>query len=113
MKATYRFAILSLLALVCVPSASGAYTSYGVGNKTCGTWVENRKRNDHYEMAQWMLGYISATGYYSVYRLRESEGQAFIIWMDNYCQDSPLEKFEKAVHELIESLREDRPRGKP
>lgn len=81
-----------------------ASTNYGAGTKTCGTWIEKRRTDDYFDMAQWMLGYISATDYYA-FDLKESEGQAFIAYMDNYCQQNPLDEFAVGVRKLISELR--------
>lgn len=77
---------------------------YGLGAKTCGTWLEKRRTNDYYDMGQWMLGYISAAEYYGP-DLKESEGQAFLAYMDNYCQKKPLDDFDVGVRQLINELR--------
>lgn len=79
-------------------------TVYGLGAKSCGTWVEKRRSNDHFDMAQWMLGYISAAGFYGP-DLRESEVQAFMTYLDNYCQQNPLQQFSGAVKRLITELK--------
>jgi hypothetical protein len=114
MTAIHRSVIVVLGGLALARSALGVtvYT-YGAGTKTCGAWVEKRKEDDHFAMAQWMLGYVSAAGYYGDFRLRESEGQALVVWMDNYCQQNPLETFEKGVQKLIDSLRKEGSRKKP
>jgi hypothetical protein len=49
------------------------------------------------------LGDISAADYYRPNQ-KESEGQAFISYMDNYCQQNPVDKFSAGVHRLIDEL---------
>jgi len=98
------FATLILAAVLSWSPLTSASTIYGVGAKTCGTWIEKRRTNDHFDMGQWMLGYISATDYYA-FELKESEGQAFIAYMDNYCQQNPLDEFAVGVRRLIGELR--------
>lgn len=96
--------ILIFAAVILYSSVASASTIYGMGAKTCGTWIEKRRTNDHFDMAQWMLGYISAAGYYA-FDLKESEGQAFVAYMDNYCQQNPLDDFSVGVRQLINELR--------
>lgn len=60
-------------------------------------------------MGEWMLGYIPAVGYYDVARLRDSDSGALFVWMDNYCQQNPLEAFETGVQKLLEPLPQDKP----
>jgi len=54
-------------------------------------------------MGQWMLGFISAAGYYGK-NLRESEGEAFGAWMDNFCTQNPLTTFDEGVKKLVNEL---------
>ena len=89
------------------PITTHANTLYGLGASTCGTWLQKRHANDHFEMGQWMLGYISAADYYGP-DLKESEGQALIFYMDNHCQQNPLEVFSVGVRRLIDELRKKR-----
>ena len=105
MRHTANFVIAALIALS--PITSHASTLYGLGAKTCGTWLEKRRTNDHFDMAQWMLGYISAADYYGP-DLKENEGQSFISYMDNYCQQNPLDQFSVGVDRLIDALRKKR-----
>lgn len=95
--------LIVVAVFTCSPLVASAATLYGLGAKTCGTWLEKRCANDHFDMAQWMLGYISAANYYT-FDFKESEGAAFIAYMDNYCQQNPLEKFSVGVRRLIDEL---------
>ncbi|MCI0561072.1 MAG: hypothetical protein MN733_21510 [Nitrososphaera sp.] len=85
------------------------HTVYSVGTRTCGAWVEARRKDDWYQMGQWILGYVSAAGFYAGYykdrSLKDSDSGAFLTYMDNYCQQHPLELFETGVRQLIEELR--------
>lgn len=76
---------------------------YGLGANSCGVWIEKRRQNDHFSMAQWMLGYISAAGYFGP-DLREGDSAAFVAYMDNYCQANPLHQFAEGVRRLINEL---------
>ena len=98
--------VIGALIFVC-PLTTNASTLYGLGVSTCGTWLEKRRTNDHFDISQWMLGYISAADYYGP-DLKESEGQAFIFYMDNYCHQNPVDQFSVGVRRLIDELRKKR-----
>jgi hypothetical protein len=84
---------------------------YGLGTKTCETWLAKRESHDHFDMAQWMLGYISAAGYYGPSPFGDHAGESFIAWLDYYCQAHPLESFPRAVRTLIQKLALTEERG--
>jgi hypothetical protein len=102
-----RNALVFLVALTINAPATAMQYRYGAGIESCGTWLDDRANRNHWVMTQWMLGYISAVGSYSVYRLRRSESQAFVAYMDKYCRQNPLEDFEFGVRRLIQDLRVD------
>ncbi len=54
--------VTALLLLTFSASGAAQYTSYGVGLKSCGAWVEARRSNRHFEMGQWVLGFMSGVG---------------------------------------------------
>lgn len=104
--------IKRLIVILCVSFSAPAwseYTQYGVGNKSCGEWVSERSSGDWHSKGQWMLGVVSAVGYYGVRNLKETDSQAFAVWMDNYCQKNPLEEFGTGVYELVEALAKKKP----
>mgnify|MGYP000073642122 CR=1 FL=1 len=92
------------LALLIPVTAVAKYTIYGVGSASCGEWVTDRKNGDWYSKGQWMLGVISAVGYYDVYDLKETDSQAFAVWLDNYCQANPLNQINEGVYDLVREL---------
>lgn len=96
--------IITLLLLMISISAH-AYIGYGVGIKSCGSWLEQRKKGDFYTMAQWVMGYVTAYGYYGEKDLREVDSGAILTFMDNYCQKEPLERIEYGAQALINALK--------
>lgn len=84
---------------------AGEYISYGAGTHSCGRWLAARKSNDYVIYGQWMLGFTSAVGYYDVYDLKDTDAQAMMAWVDNYCSANPLDDFSIAVQKLIKELR--------
>jgi len=99
-KIFYLFLAMSLL----VTPAFADYTLYGLGGVWCEEWVAKRRNDNWHDIGEWMLGFISAVGYYGVYDLKDDEAQAFAKWMDAYCQQNPLNEFADGVQKLIEEL---------
>ncbi len=83
---------------------SYAYTSYGSGTDSCGTWVEDRKTTSGwYQSGQWVNGFISAAGYYGI-NFKESDVNALLVFMDNYCKNNPLDKVSDGAKALAKAL---------
>ena len=85
---------------------NGKYTVYGVGGQSCGGWIaastDQEERNFH---ASWLLGWISAAGYYDVRgSLKDTDSDALIAWTDNYCRDHPLDTLFVAAAALVRKL---------
>lgn len=99
-----QFFILLLILFSSLSANAGGYYIYGEGQRSCGTWVFQRENNSFSPKGDWMLGAISAVGYYDVRDLKEADVDAMFVWIDNYCQDHPLKDFGQAVYALIERL---------
>ena len=52
----------------------------------------------------WVLGWVSAAGYYSGQPLRDTDSQAIAAWVDKYCHEHPLSKIADAAKSLVETL---------
>ena len=99
-----RIFCLVLTVSLLVTPAFAEYTLYGLGGLQCEDWVKKRTNDTWYDIGEWMLGFISAVGYFGVYDLKEDDAQAFAEWMDRYCQQNPLDEFADGVHKLVEEL---------
>ena len=82
-----------------------AYQGYGIGMKSCGSWVEARNKEDFYSEGQWVLGYLTAYGYYGTEHLKEVDSGAILTFMDNYCREKPLDDIEIGAQALINALK--------
>lgn len=91
---------------VATPVLAG-YKGYGVGMKSCGAWLQERKpgSSDWFQIGQWVLGYVTAYGYYGTHDLRDVDSRAMSAWIDNYRQQNPLEDIETAAQKLIDTLK--------
>jgi len=100
--------ILPLVLLTAfLPSMSQAdpYLVYGYGTQSCGWWIEERK-NDSSQASNaegWITGFIS--GYqYSGYALPNTDLSAMSAFVDNWCQENPLEGIGTAAGHLVDAL---------
>lgn len=100
-------AVFIAVATTVASPALADYKGYGVGMKSCGAWLQERKSGtgDWYQMGQWVLGYVTAYGYYGTHDLKDVDSHAMSAWIDNYCQQNPLEDIETAARKLIDTLK--------
>ena len=90
--------------MIVTASYATAYTEYGAGTSSCGTWVSDRKTNSAWHQdGQWVNGFISAAGYLGE-KLKEVDANAILVFMDNYCQQKPLNKIGDGAKALIIEL---------
>lgn len=101
--------LLAVSITISAASYADGYTIYGAGSSSCGEWVSERATGSWHSKGQWMLGVISAVGYYSVSDLKKIDSQAFAVWMDNYCKENPLSQFSEGVYSLVEELAVKKP----
>jgi len=90
------------------PSVASGYETYGPGVATCGTWVTERNQGAGQDMFGWVLGYVTAAGYYTSFTLRGTDSEGMRVYMDNYCKQHPLDRLEKGVQRLVQDLRTDK-----
>ena len=89
--------LLVIIALVSVSNAALAYTLFGSGVSSCGTWVNDRGRGGAvmYADEEWVLGFIAGAAWIGPSDLDPLHGldaNAVIVWIDNYCQAKPLSR---------------------
>lgn len=86
------------------------YTVYGFGTQSCGRWTQERRSADQYVkltragLESWAMGFISGAGYAGE-TMRNSDADAMLAWMDNYCAANPLDYVSTAAEHLIQELR--------
>lgn len=95
--------VLAVVVIALSPQAGAEYKTYGEGATTCGSWIEARRNDNYYIKAQWMLGFVSAAGYYGE-KPKFTDASAMVVWVDNYCQQNPLKDFDDGVKALVEEL---------
>jgi hypothetical protein len=82
---------------------AGQYMQYGGGTASCGKWLEQRKSNAYHALGQWVLGWVSAAGYYGK-TLKATDSDAASAWVDQYCTRNPLDQLSDAAPELVRAL---------
>ena len=103
------FLVLGLLFAVNI-TESFAGQIKGPGVSTCGSWLEDRKRNNDAAELGWVFGFISSYNNY-VYKGSDSNGAfgsadhyAIIAWLDNYFSRNPLKTIYHGAMDLIREI---------
>lgn len=80
--------------------------NYGAGVSSCGEWLADaNKELDRMYDTSWLLGWVSAAGFYDVRGdLRHTDAAAMSAWVDNYCHAYPLNNIADAAAALIKAL---------
>ena len=90
----------------------------GLGVSSCGTWTKIRPYHDDSGQAvvsfyarmteateQWVLGFLSGANVFTDYDiLKETDWNAVMSWMDDYCKANPLAEVHEAATELRKAL---------
>jgi hypothetical protein len=90
--------LAAALAVVLMTASVGAKARdvaiIGAGSDSCGTWTAQRQNTQGPSNRQWILGFISGAAFYgegNIDPLNERDAQAVWAWVDNWCQNNPLE----------------------
>lgn len=97
------FILLLFLILSPMVSYAGAMV-YGAGNKTCGSYVKASKM-EKMIFKNWFFGFASASSA-SLDKdvLSGRDPDAIELWLDNYCNNNPLDTFFTASLKLLTEL---------
>ncbi len=81
----------------------------GHGYNSCGAWAEARNKGKLVSMPfeAWVQGYLSGINgldYFKTDILKDSDYKSWFVWIDNYCQQNPLEKISMAALQLAGEL---------
>jgi hypothetical protein len=113
-----RLCLLSFLAVTFFGDAKAGdtFAVTGVGQFSCGHWLENKPTRPIGEYAsadnilgvmdtQWVLGFLSAFNRYgdgSGNVMQGTDNSGIYAWIDNYCAAHPLDSIVKAAMALVE-----------
>lgn len=94
-----------LAAAAFLPKApASAATLMGSGiTVSCGGWVEVRKGAPlKAQIEDWALGYLSGVAMWTPESpLDNLDPGAVFVWLDNFCQQRPLEPFKNALDNFV------------
>lgn len=116
-----RRALLALITLVLL-EATGAqahsdngrgFTVLGIGNKSCGSWVSDRKSKSGADLVDvaWVLGFLTAYNEFGPEPddvTAQTDVNGVAGWIDNDCTDHPLDTISQATQALINELNKRR-----
>jgi hypothetical protein len=82
---------------------------FGVGGDSCAVWIDARAKRNTSSHGSWVLGYVSALNLWNVIgqrkdALKNTDGPAIYLWIDNYCRANPLENIATAAGALAREL---------
>lgn len=103
-KAT-AFALM--LAIATSASAMGT-----LGDRSCGTWgTEKADPTMRMGDTAWLMGFMTGNALGSGYDIVNGvDGNALMVWVDNYCQAHPLYNASNAAMALVTELRARMPK---
>ena len=89
--------------------SSGNYSAQGYGAKSCGTYVDARRRDESAELnfSTWLTGYVTAINHErpKTYDIKgQTDMQGLLLWLETYSQQHPTENFAFAANELMHHL---------
>ena len=116
-----RRALIALITLVLLDATGmqahsdnrGGFTVLGIGNKSCGSWVSDRKSKSGVDLIDvaWALGFLSAYNQFGPEPddvTAQTDVNGIAGWIDNYCTDHPLDTVSLATQALINELNKRR-----
>ena len=102
---------VAFILLIASPFHASSAEIWGAGARSCGEWIENRKKNNDIIYMSWIQGFISSYNLYVYTRknpngiLGNADHNAIAVWMDNYCQSNPLNTLGVGTVDLIDDLK--------
>ncbi|MGH6818836.1 MAG: hypothetical protein ACREC1_08710 [Methylovirgula sp.] len=104
--------VASIMLAASQNAAGSEITIFGVGNSSCGTWVDAHKAAPGpiaSTQDSWVFGYVAAFstlthGMGAPDASDVADGGGMIHWMSNYCALHPLDTIYKAADALTAEL---------
>lgn len=98
---------LLLAAILASAPAPEAATSIGIGNFSCGRWIEDHKHTDVQSTAEdvWLEGFVTGADFFHANNPGgKTDREAIRVWVSEYCQAHPLDSVAWAARNLIIAL---------
>lgn len=82
--------------------ASGAAV-YGSGTDACSNWTDHRESGGDWQRGeQWVLGYLTGVTDNASATTTETDSDAAVAYLDNYCQLNPQHNLAQAARSMIQ-----------
>jgi len=86
------------------------YRSFGAGTESCGRWtmVKEARSQANVVFKQWINGYLTAYNGWVEFgsgNVEKTQPEGAWAWIDNYCQDNPLNDVAWAAAKLIDAIK--------
>jgi len=80
--------------------------TYGVGNSSCGQWLELRKSHSEYVMSSWLSGYVTGASAYNSGKMAATDTDGLVADADQFCRAHPLDPFLDAAAIVVLHLQQ-------
>lgn len=91
-------------------AADYAYTTWGAGRGSCGTWTNPANPGMNVQNRAWVLGFVSAFNRYGMTPSPNADiatgtdARGLLAWVDRYCREHPISSIAVAAEQLIDAL---------
>ena len=106
-----RFGVLALLLFGIIPTSaiSKQYGVVGIGNRSCGSWIADRKAGGFPALVDlaWVEGFITAMDHENDKinaSIHKTDADGISAWVDSYCTAHPLDELSRASEQLAIAL---------
>jgi hypothetical protein len=102
-----KIVVLGLMLAFSIPAQAQNIMVLGVGNASCGSWLQSRRSNNYFSEANWVVGFLSAAGVYGDYGniLANTDSNGVLYWVDNYCRSNPTKPIIEASKAFVRAHR--------
>lgn len=103
---------LTAILLLALTQFAHAGEIKGAGATSCGSWIEDRRKNNHFVQLNWVLGFVSSYNHFAYSGsgpdgvFGNADPNAIAGWLDNYCRENPLDTVYKGSVQLIKELQQ-------
>ncbi len=96
------------IALVSILFAKNVFADsiFGAGATSCGKYLRNKESSSY---SHWITGYITGSQNYYDHKIKDTDIDAMLKWLDDYCSKNPLEYFSVASEALFQELIANKP----
>ncbi len=85
----------------------GEFTVMGLGNASCGTWIQARKSGNSVGYESWVMGYLTAYNQFTEHGddvTAQTDHAGVLAAIDKHCADNPLETINQVSQMALADL---------